>query len=67
MTALSDSAERDPDASPESLLALLGKDDATNRLLARHPRASAELLEKPSHSSDKATRQAVALNRNTPR
>ena len=57
---------QDPEASPESLTALLGKDDATNRLLAKHPRASAELLEKLSHSSDKATRQAVTGNPNTP-
>ena len=57
---------KDPEASPESLLALLNKDDTTNRLLARHPRASADLLEKLSHSSDKATRQGVAANPNTP-
>jgi hypothetical protein len=56
---------QDPEATPESLLALFGKDDATNRLLAKHPRASAELLEKLSHSSDKATRQGVAGNPNT--
>ena len=54
-----------PEATPDSLLALLDKDDTTNRLLARHPRASAELLEKLSHSSDKATRQSVAGNPNT--
>jgi predicted DNA-binding WGR domain protein len=58
---------RGPEATPESLLALLDQDDATNRLLARHPRASGELLEKLSHSSDKATRQAVAQHPNTPK
>lgn len=57
---------QDPEASSESLLTLLGKDDATNRLLARHPNASGELLERLSHSSDKATRQAVAGSPNTP-
>ena len=57
---------KDPEASAESLLALLNKDDTINRLLARHPRASADLLEKLSHSSDKATRQGVAANPNTP-
>jgi hypothetical protein len=57
---------QDPEASPETLLSLLDKDGATNRLLARHPKASADLLEKLSHSSDKATRQAVASNPNTP-
>ncbi|WP_108330238.1 WGR domain-containing protein [Limnohabitans sp. 2KL-1] len=63
-TASTDPA-KDPEASSESLLALLNKDDTTNRLLARHPRASADLLEKLSHSSDKATRQGVAANPNT--
>lgn len=57
---------QDPEATPDSLIALLGKDEATNRLLAKHPMASAELLEKLSHSSDKVTRQAVAGNPNTP-
>ena len=56
---------QDPDAPPESLMALLDKDDATNRLLARHPRASTELLEKLSHSSDMAARKAVCLNPNS--
>lgn len=54
------------DASPDDLSALFGKDDSTNRLLAKHPNASSDLLEKLSHSSDKATRQAVAANPNTP-
>jgi predicted DNA-binding WGR domain protein len=58
---------QDPEAAPECLMALLDKDDATNRLLAKHPRASAELLEKLSHSSDKATRKNVLLNPDTPR
>lgn len=56
---------QDPEATPESLLVLLDKDDKTNRLLARHPRASADLLEKLSHSSDEATRRNVASNPNT--
>lgn len=56
----------DPGATSESLMVLLDKDDVTNRLMAKHPRASAELLEKLSHSSDKATRQSVAGNPNTP-
>jgi predicted DNA-binding WGR domain protein len=57
---------QDPEASPESLLALFNKDDTTNRKLAKHPRASAELLEKLSHCSDAATRRNVASNPNTP-
>lgn len=63
-TAFSNPA-KDPEASSESLLVLLNKDDTTNRLLARHPRASADLLEKLSHSSDTATRRGVATNPNT--
>lgn len=55
---------QDSEAAPESLMVLLDKDDATNRLLAKHPKASAELLEKLSHSRDKATRQAVTGNPN---
>ena len=54
------------DASPDNLSALFGNDDKTNRLLAKHPNASSDLLEKLSHSSDKVTRQAVAANPNTP-
>jgi len=57
---------QDPEATPESLMVLLDKDDATNRVLAKHPRASSKLLEKLSHSSDKVTRQAVAGNPNAP-
>lgn len=64
--ALATNPAKEPDTSPESLLALLDKDDATNRLLAKHPRASGELLEKLSHSSDQATRRHVAGNPNTP-
>jgi predicted DNA-binding WGR domain protein len=57
---------QDPEATPESLLLLFGKDDATNRLLAKHPKACSKLLDKLSHCSDKATREAVAENPNTP-
>lgn len=56
----------DPEATPESLMALLDKDGATNRHLAKHQKASAELLEKLSHSSDEYTRKAVTGNPNTP-
>ena len=57
---------RDPDASPQVLLGLMGKDDATDRLLAVHPKADSKLLERLSHSSDSATRRSVAKNPNTP-
>ncbi|PUE48946.1 hypothetical protein B9Z47_05375 [Limnohabitans sp. 2KL-1] len=60
------SPAHDPGATSESLTALLGEDDVTNRLLAKHPRASTYLLEKLSHSIDKTTRQNVAANPNTP-
>lgn len=56
----------DPEATPESLMALLDKDAATNRHLAMHQKASAELLEKLSHSSDEYTRKAVTGNPNIP-
>lgn len=55
-----------PTTTAVSLTALLDEDDVTNRLLAKHPRASTELLEKLSHCSDKATRQNVTGNPNTP-
>lgn len=57
---------RDPDASPQVLLGLVGKDDVTDRLLAAHPMADAQLLERLSHSSDAATRRSVTKNPNTP-
>ena len=56
----------DPAASTESLAALLDKDDATNRLIAKHPKVGAALLEKLSHSSDRTTRALVTANPDTP-
>ena len=55
---------QDPEATPESLMILLGPDDTTNRRLAKHPRSSGELLEKLSHSSDESTRKGVASHPN---
>lgn len=60
-------AARDPETSAETLATLAGKDEATNRLLARHPNAGPELLMELSHSKDRSTRKAVCLNPNTPR
>ena len=57
---------KDSGSSAEILLQFFDKDDATNRLLAKHPNAGVELLEKLSHSSDPATRKAVTSNPNTP-
>ena len=56
----------DSAVSTASLAALLDKDDATNRWIARHPKAGAALLEKLSHSSDRITRAVVAANPDTP-
>ena len=56
-----------PDATPSQLLALVGQSESVDRLLARHPNASGELLEALSHSSDKATRKNVALNAGAPK
>jgi hypothetical protein len=54
--------------TPASTLAeLAGQSDSIDRLLAAHPNADAALLEKFSHSSDKATRKAVVLNPNAPK
>lgn len=56
---------QDPEATSESLSAMFNKDDSINRQLAKHPKASADLLEKLSHCSDEATRRNVASNPNT--
>jgi hypothetical protein len=56
----------DPAASSESLAALLDQDDATNRMIARHPNSGSALLEKLSHSSDRTTRALVAANPDVP-
>ena len=56
---------KNPSTPPKTLATLLGQDSATDRLLSKHPRASAELLEQLSHSSDKATRARVTGNPNT--
>ena len=53
---------KDVEASPEQLLSAAAQGEKVDRLLARHAKASAELLEALSHSSDKATRKAVVLN-----
>jgi len=58
---------RDPAATAEQLQACAGQGDAIDRLLAKHPNASAQLLEQLSHSSDRATRKAVTLHPNTPK
>ena len=58
---------RDPAATAEQLQACAGQGDAIDRLLAKHPNASAQLLELLSHSSDRATRKAVTLHPNTPK
>lgn len=51
----------------DQLESIVGVDSSVDRLVAKHPSAGAMLLEKLSHSSDKATRKAVVLNPNTPK
>ena len=58
---------KDPESTAEALELLAGSSEAIDRLLAKHPKAGATLLEKLSHSSDKATRKSVCLNPNTPK
>ncbi len=55
---------KNPDCSPEQLDALHGQGETVDRLLAKHPKASAELLEKLSRSADKTTRKYVAIHPN---
>ena len=55
---------RDAQSTPQQLLGALGVHGAIDRLLAKHPNASPELLERLSHSSDKPTRRGVAINAN---
>ncbi len=56
---------KDPESTAEVLEPLAGSRVFIDRLLAKHPKADAPLLEKISHSSDKPTRKAVCLNPNT--
>lgn len=56
----------DPTTEPSRLESLFEKTKSINRLLVKHPNASAALLEKLSHSFDPTIRQQVALNANTP-
>lgn len=53
---------RRPETPAERLDSLAGQGELVDRLLARHPHATAKLLEQLSHSSDKVTRKAVVLN-----
>ena len=58
---------KDPESTADALEALAGSSEAIDRLLAKHPKAGAVLLEILSHSSDKATRKSVCLNPDTPK
>jgi predicted DNA-binding WGR domain protein len=66
------SAKQDPaavakylESTPEQLAQVVGINETIDRLLAKHLKASPQLLEKLSHSSDKTARRNVALNANT--
>ena len=60
-------AARDLESTSEQLDALCGQGEAVDRLLAKHPRASAVLLEKLSRSADRMTRKYVAIHPNAAR
>jgi hypothetical protein len=55
---------RNPETAAEQLLELAGRSAYVDRLIAKHAMASPELLERLSHSSDRATRKAVAVHPN---
>lgn len=55
---------KDPKTSPETLGSLVGTSETIDRALAKHPNASADVLEKLSHSSDETTRRNVVLSLN---
>lgn len=57
-------AASDVETSAAILTKLAGQDASVDRLLAKHPNASAESLERLSHSSDRTTRRNVVLNAN---
>lgn len=58
---------KDPASTAKALECLAVGNVTIDRLLAKHPKASATLLEKLAYSSNKATRKAVCLNPNTPK
>lgn len=55
---------RNADATAAQLARAAGVSEAADRVLAKHPNASAALLERLSHSSDKPTRKNVVVNAN---
>jgi predicted DNA-binding WGR domain protein len=55
---------KDPETPPETLGSLVGTSETIDRALAKHPKASADLLEKLSHNSDETTRRNVVLSPN---
>ena len=55
---------KDPETPSEALGALVGTSETIDRALAKHPNASADVLEKLSHSSDETTRRNVVLSPN---
>ncbi len=58
---------KNPKSTPTQLKRSVGWGRQIDRLVAKHPNASAELLMKLSHSPDKATRDYIVLNPNTPK
>lgn len=66
-TKLAAKTAKSPDCSPDQLDALHGQGETVDRLLAKHPNASATLLENLSRSADKTTRKYVAFHPNAPK
>ena len=58
---------RNPETASSELDSLVGIGDAVDRLLAKHPHASAALLDSLSRSGDKTTRKYVALHPSAPK
>ncbi len=60
-------AARNRESTASQLETLDGLSDAVDRLLAKHPNAPPDLLEKLSHSSDRTTRKGIAMHPNAPK
>ena len=59
-------AAHDPATTPQQLQACAGRGEAIDRLLARHPNASAQMPAQLSHSNGRTTRKAVKPRPNAP-
>ncbi len=62
-----DSLLNDPATAEAALLALIGRSPKWDRLIAIHPRATGDVLNRLAVSGDRQTRRAVVLNPQTPK